>query len=92
VSRSSLNAIEKVIVNFNAEEKQITFTGDVLRHDIDLARPFLAYLHRLPSADDYFFHVESWRKSDPTSEPVRIAESAWTKATGSELPITPPLG
>jgi hypothetical protein len=49
-------------------------------------------LHRLPSADDYFFHVESWRKPDPTSEPVRIAESAWTKATGSELPITPPLG
>jgi hypothetical protein len=86
------NALEKVVVSFNAEEKQITFTRDVLRHDIELVRPFLAYLHRLPSADDYFFHVESWRKPDSASEPAKIAETAWMKATGRELPITPPLG
>jgi hypothetical protein len=85
-------ALEKVVVSFNAEEKQITLNREVLRHDIELVRPFLAYLHRLPSADDYFFRVESWRKPDPASEPVKIAETAWTKSTGRELPITPPLG
>jgi len=86
------NALAKVVVSFNAEEQQITFTRDVLRHDIELVRPFLAYLRRLPSADDYLFRVESWRQQDPTSEPVKIAATDWTKANGRELPVTPPLG
>jgi hypothetical protein len=84
-------ALEKVVVSFNAEEKLITFTRDVLRHDVELVRPFLAYLRRLPSADDYLFRVESWRKQNQGSELVKIAETGWTKANGPALPVTPPL-
>lgn len=84
------SALEKVVVSFNAEEQQIAFTRDVLRHDIELVRPFLPFLRRLPSADDYFFRVESWRKLDPASEPVKIAETPWTNYEGPALAITPP--
>jgi hypothetical protein len=86
------NALEKVVASFIAEEKHIMFTKDVLRHDIQLVRPFLPFLQRLPSADDYFFRVESWRKLDPGSQPVKIAETPWTQSEGPALAVTPPRG
>jgi hypothetical protein len=86
------NALDQVKVSlYNGDEATIELSAGVLNGNVKLIRPILPYLLRQDTADDYFYRVESMRKSSQNGELVKVAESGWTGGEGPSLTVTPPL-
>lgn len=88
---SGTGALDSVKVLFNQDEASVTLRSAHLHADVQLIRPFLPYLLQQETADDYFYRVESYRRTSPEADPVMVAQSAWARAEGAALTITPPL-
>jgi hypothetical protein len=89
---SGANALDAVTVTlFNGDEATIDLSTVAPRGTVKLIRPFLPYLMRQDTADDYFYRIESLRKSGPEGHLVKVAELNWTSHEGPALTVTPPL-
>jgi hypothetical protein len=89
---SGPNALDGVAVTlFNGDEATIGLSAEVLGGAVKLIRPFLPYLLRQDTGDDYFYRVESLRKSGPEGNLTKVAELNWTSHEGPILTVTPPL-